>query len=138
MYLWYLAAFIVFLAIELMTYNLITVWLSVSALLTAVYAYFFPAQIVAQGFIFLVLSLILIVLTKPLVKKMKIGSEKTNADRLIGQEAVVLEAIDGINGTGQVKVMGQIWSAKSQSGAVISAGEMVKIIDIEGVKLVVA
>lgn len=138
MYLWYLAAFVVFLAIELMTYNLITIWLSASALLTAVYAYFFPAQIVAQGFVFLVLSLVFIVFTKPLITKMKIGSEKTNADRLIGCDAIVLEDINSILGSGQVKVMGQIWSAKSQSGDVILSGETVKILGIEGVKLIVS
>lgn len=138
MYLWYLGAFVVFLIVELLSYNLVTIWLSVSALLTAIYAYFFPTQIIPQVFIFLVLSVILIAFTKPLVEKMKIGTEKTNADRLIGCDAIVLEEINGISGTGQVKVNGQIWSAKSENGAVISAGEQVKILKIEGVKLIVA
>lgn len=138
MYIWYLLAFVVFLLIELISYNLITIWLAASALLTGIYAYFFPDQIVVHVFIFLVISLVLIVFTKPMVKKLKSTNEKTNADRLIGCEAVVLEKIDSLEGTGQVKVMGQVWSAKSESGTVIEAAEKVIVKNIEGVKLVVA
>lgn len=138
MYIWYLLAFVVFLLIELISYNLITIWLAASALLTGIYAYFFPDQIVVHVFIFLVISLVLIVFTKPMVKKLKSTNEKTNADRLIGCEAVVLEKIDSLEGTGQVKVMGQVWSAKSESGTVIEKAEKVIVKNIEGVKLVVA
>ena len=137
MYLWYLAAFVVLILIEISTYNLITVWLAVSALLTSVYAYFFPTQIVPQVFIFLILSVILIALTKPLVKKFKKTTEKTNADRLIGMEAVVLEEINQMEGKGQVKVAGQIWSAKSKSGDILEVGKTVTVQSIEGVKVVV-
>ncbi|MBO5408145.1 MAG: NfeD family protein [Clostridia bacterium] len=137
MYLWYIGAFVILLGIELLTYNLITVWLAVSALLTGVYAYFFPEQIVVHLFIFLVLSIIFIALTKPLVKKLKIATEKTNADRLIGCHALVLEEINSMEGTGQVKVMGQIWSAKSQTGETIEKEKTVTVQAIEGVKLVV-
>ena len=138
MYIWYLLAFVVFLLIELISYNLITIRLAASALLTGIYAYFFPDQIVVHVFIFLVISLVLIVFTKPMVKKLKSTNEKTNADRLIGCEAVVLEKIDSLEGTGQVKVMGQVWSAKSENGTVIETAEKVIVKNIEGVKLVVA
>ena len=137
MYLWYIVAFVILLGVELLTYNLVTVWLAISALFTGVYAYFFPEQIVVHLFIFLVLSIILIALTKPLVKKLKIATEKTNADRLIGCDALVLEEINPIEGTGQVKVMGQIWSAKSQNNVIIEKEKTVRIQSIEGVKLVV-
>ncbi|MBP3448105.1 MAG: NfeD family protein [Clostridia bacterium] len=136
MYLWYLLAFVLFLVIELLSYNLVTIWLAASALLTGIYAYFFPEQIVVHLFIFLVISIILIALTKPLVNKLKIATEKTNADRLIGMEGIVLEEINPIEGTGQVKVSGQIWSAKSEQGA-ISEETSVIVKKIEGVKLVV-
>ena len=136
MYLWYLLAFVLFLVIELLSYNLVTIWLAASALLTGIYAYFFPEQIVVHLFIFLVISIILIALTKPLVNKLKIATEKTNADRLIGMEGIVLEEINPIEGTGQVKVSGQIWSAKSEQGA-ISEETSVIVKKIEGVKVVV-
>ncbi|MBQ7951152.1 MAG: NfeD family protein [Clostridia bacterium] len=137
MYLWYLLGFLVLIIIELSTYNLITIWLAVSALLTGIYAYFFPEQIVVHLFLFLVFSIILLVLTKPIVKKMKIATEKTNADRLLGMEGVVLEDINPVEGTGQVKVSGQIWSAKAKDQTSISKGENVIVKDIQGVKLVV-
>lgn len=136
MYLWYFLAFAVFLGVELLSYNLVTIWLAVSALLTGIYAYFFPGQLVVHLFLFLIFSIILIALTKPLVKKMKIATEKTNADRLIGMEGIVLEEINPIEGTGQVKVAGQIWSAKPQNG-VIPKETSVIVKKIEGVKLVV-
>lgn len=138
MYLYYFVAFVLLLIIELASYNLLTIWLAISALVTGVYAYFFPDQIIVQLFIFLILSIVLIALTKPLVKKMKIATEKTNADRLIGCEAIVLETIHPVQGTGQVKVMGQIWSAKSQTGAIIEKEQTVTVHAIEGVKLVVS
>ena len=137
MYLWYFVAFAVLLGIELVSYNLVTIWLAISALLTGIYAYFFPQQLVVHIFIFLVLSIILIALTKPMVKKLKIATEKTNADRIIGCEAVVLEEIQPIQGTGQVKVMGQIWSAKSLTGEPVAKDKTVTVKAIEGVKLVV-
>ena len=61
----------------------------------------------------------------------------TNADRVIGQAAVVTETVDNEAGAGQVNVMGQVWSARSQLGVVIPAGTQVKVRRIEGVKLFV-
>ena len=119
MYLWYLLGFLVLIIIEISTYNLI------------------PEQIVVHLFLFLVFSIILLALTKPIVKKMKIATEKTNADRLIGMEGIVLEEINPVEGTGQVKVSGQIWSAKGKDQTIISKGETVIVKEIQGVKLVV-
>lgn len=136
MYWYYIIAFAVLIVIEVSSYNLITIWVAIAALLTSIYAYFYPAQIMPQIFIFLIFSIALLALTKPIVQKMKIGKHPTNADRLIGLDGVILEEIDPILGTGQVKVNGQIWSAKSESQSNISKGQIVKIIKIEGVKLV--
>lgn len=138
MYLLYFAVFIILLAVELISYNLVTIWISIAALLTSVYAYFFPDQIVTQMFLLLIFSIVLIVLTKPIVGKMKYAKEKTNADRLIGMQGVVLEQIDSLAGTGQVKVSGQVWSAKTEDEILILVGETVQIENIEGVKLIVS
>ena len=146
MYWYYMIAFAVLVIIEISTYNLVTVWVAIAALLTSIYAYFFPgsyrgAEGACEAFgyiggstIPLVLSILLLALTKPVVDKMKLGRHPTNADRLIGMEGVIIEDIDPVLGTGQVKVGGQIWSAKSDSA--IPKGVFVKIIKIEGVKLV--
>lgn len=62
---------------------------------------------------------------------------KTNADRLIGQTGVVTEKINRLEGVGQVKVAGQIWSAVPAAGNEIEPGTTVRIDEIVGVKLVV-
>jgi membrane protein implicated in regulation of membrane protease activity len=136
LYWYYIIAFAVLIVIEITTYNLLTIWLAIAALLTSIYAFFFPTQVLPQLFIFLVLSITLLALTKPIVKKLKIGKHPTNADRLIGMDGIVIEEINAILGTGQIKINNQIWSAKSESLAIIPKDQIVKIIKIEGVKLV--
>ena len=77
-------------------------------------------------------------LIRPLAKDiLKPKGAKTNADRIIGQFATVTEQISNASNKGQIKVSGQIWSAKSDDGKVINEGETVKIIAIQGVKAVV-
>lgn len=134
----YLGLFVVFLVIEAITFNLVTIWMAAAALLTSIYAYFFPEQYIVQAFICIVLSVIFIAATKPLTKKLLKDAPKTNADRLLGETGIVIDAIDDLKGTGQVKVKGQIWSAKTENGESVSADKKVKIKKIEGVKLVVS
>jgi len=61
--------------------------------------------------------------------------QKTNADRLIGREGIVIVPLNALEGKGQVKVDGQIWSAKA--GEDLTAGTKIKVLSIEGVKLVI-
>ena len=64
--------------------------------------------------------------------------QRTNADMYIGETAVVLEEIDNTRGTGQIKVKGSVWTARSRNNSVIPAGENVCVEKIEGVKLIVS
>ena len=76
--------------------------------------------------------------TKPLVKKyLRPRIQATNADRCVGRTGVVLEDIDNLAATGQVRVCGSVWSARSTDGAPIAAGTTVVVDRIEGVKLMV-
>ena len=78
-------------------------------------------------------------LLRPLAKRfLTPGYSATNADRVIGQEAVVTLEINNLLGQGQVKIAGQSWTARSQDEEIISAGETVKVLRIEGVKVFVA
>lgn len=138
MYILYLSLFVIFLVIEGMTASLVSIWLSLSALLTSVVAYFTPDKPVLHIGIFIVLSIILIILTKPLVKKMKKNKTRTNSDRLIDEIGIVTEDIDDIDFVGAVKVRGQVWSAKSVDKTKIEKNKKVKIHGIEGVKLIVS
>ena len=82
--------------------------------------------------------IILVVLVRPLASQfLKTSHSPTNADRVIGQMAVVTEAIDNVEGKGQVNIAGQVWSARSQHNVVIPAGAQVRILRIEGVKVYV-
>ena len=63
--------------------------------------------------------------------------EPTNADALVGMTAVVTADINNIEAVGEVKVAGQHWSARSvRDSEFISAGTHVKVVAIEGVKLI--
>ena len=77
-------------------------------------------------------------MTKPIVKKIKKNNKKvnTNSDRLVGQIGDVLFDIEDAQSIGQVKVMGEIWSARSDF-APIRQGTKIKVLAIEGVKLLV-
>ncbi len=84
------------------------------------------------------LSGLCLVLLRPIAKKMlNSKTVATNADRILGTIAIVTEEIDNLKGQGLANVSGQVWTARSQSGEVIPAGTQVKILRIEGVKIIV-
>ena len=68
---------------------------------------------------------------------MKTKNEPTNADRIIGETAIVTEQIDNIHETGAVKILGTIWTARSVDDSVIAEGTTVKVVAIRGVKAMV-
>ncbi len=134
----WLILFVVLLIIEIFTMGLTTVWFAGGALVAFVLAFAglgLPVQII----VFLLVSILLLVLTRPIaIKFFNQERQKTNADSLIGQRAVVLETIDTLHGTGRVEVNGMEWSAKVEdAAAVIEAGTVVSIQGIQGVKLIV-
>lgn len=133
----WLVLLVAFAIIEAATVQLVSVWFAVGALgaLAAVFAH---ADFKVQLSVFIAVSLLSFVLTRPLVKKFtKSGIQSTNADRCIGKTAVVIEEIDNLNAKGQVKVNGNIWSARSSDGSVIPENTLVKVLKIEGVKVIV-
>ncbi len=128
---------VLFAAIEAFTLGITTIWFSLGAV-AAVFTSTAGGSVLAQIVVFLAVSVLLLYFTRPIaVKKLKIGSVKTNVDTLPGQTALVLEDI-GPYSTGQVKVQGQVWTAIIEGKApVVQRGETVIILRVEGVKLVV-
>ena len=129
---------VIFGVIEAFTVGIATIWFAAGALAAAIAAMAgagLPVQIV----LFFAVSIILLYFTRPLVKKkLKVGSEKTNTDALIGKEAVVTSDIPEL-GTGQVKINGLDWTAVgADPHTCITAGTTVIIEGIEGVKLIVS
>ena len=135
---WLIASGIFFIA-EIITTGFLVFWLGIAGLITMCIS-FLTHNLMIQGSIFVILSAILILATKPFVKKFvdkKNNSKKTNAFSIIGKTALVIKDIDSINGVGQIKVDGEIWSAEGVNGSNIEKGTKVKIKQIDGVRAIV-
>lgn len=123
--------------IEAATMGLTTIWFAIGALI-AWFVYLIGLNLYVQIIIFLLVSIICLVLTRPIaVKKLNIGKTRTNADSLIGEQVKVIETINNINNEGTVKARGQFWSARSANDEVIEKDELVVVMEIKGVKLIV-
>ena len=131
-------ALLVFFAIaEAVTVGLVSVWFAAGALV-ALLSTFFTANIWFQIFLFLAVSAVTMAVLRPLARKYVLPTVvPTNADRVIGRQAVVTEAIDNLNGKGVVVVFGVAWTARSEDGSPIPEGTTVVVKRIEGVKLFV-
>lgn len=123
--------------VEILTVNLVTIWFALGALGALIFS-LFDIGFIWQMWCFIIISVASLALTKPLVKK-KLLSKKasTNADMLIGKNGIVTESISSDKFAGEVKVSGQVWSAVCEGEETIEKGSKVKVIRIEGVKLVV-
>ncbi len=134
----WLVAAIIFLIIEALSVQLISIWLAGGAIVAMVLA-LLNVNFWIQVLVFAIVSLLLIILTRPLVKRiLSKNVEATNADRSIGKEAAVTSEINNVLGKGQVNLSGQIWSARSSDDSVINEGETVIVEKIDGVKLIVS
>ena len=137
MTIFWLAAFIAFAIGEAVTVGLVSVWFAVGAL-AALFAAALGAGLWLQITVFLGVSALALALFKPLSSKfLRPKLSATNADRVIGSAALVTETIDNTQAQGQVKVNGQIWSARSAQDIVIPVGADVRVLRIEGVKVIV-
>ncbi len=135
-YMW-LALIIIFFAIEATTYNLTTIWFAIASVVGFVLSAF-SVNIWIQVTISLVVSILLLIYTKPFAeKKLKVKKEPTNSDMVIGKTGVVVSKITSDKFAGEVNVRGKIWSAVSKNGEDIGENEKVKILSIDGVKLIV-
>lgn len=125
------------LVVEFATAALTTIWFAGGALAGLILA-LIGAPIWLQAAAFAALSVVLLVLTRPLAARIRGKTVRTNADRMIGKEAVVIERIDNVRGTGAVRVEGQEWTARSVNpGHIIEENEIVMVRSISGVKLMV-
>ena len=128
---------IVMAVIEIITLGLTTIWFAGGAL-AAFIASLFGANLVVQVVLFIVVSLVLLAVTRPLaVKFFNKDRESTNAESLIGGRAVVKQEIDNLNARGMVSVNGQEWTARAFEDKIIPQGATVEIMEISGVKLLV-
>ncbi|MDO4556025.1 MAG: NfeD family protein [Lachnospiraceae bacterium] len=123
--------------IELATLGLTTIWFAAGALLAG-FLNLAGFGLGVQLGVFVLISLVLLVVTRPLASKyVNAKTQKTNADSLIGEICLITKAIDNLKGEGQAVVKGQEWTARSKDGTPIAEGKKVRITEIQGVKLIV-
>ncbi len=134
----WLLLLIVFIIVELVTMGLTTIWFAAGSL-TAALAALVNAPIVVQAGLFLIVSVVLLLFTRPLaVRFFNKERVKTNVESMVGRQAIVISEIDNLEGIGQVTVGGQEWSARSlEEGLKIPVGTVVFVRAINGVKLLV-
>lgn len=135
---YWLILFVILLIIEIITLGLTTIWFAGGAL-AALAAGIFGFGTMIQVIVFLAVSIILLVMTRPIaVKYFNQERQKTNAERLIGQCALVLEDIDTLEGKGRVEISGQEWAAKTdEPDGKIPKNTVVVVNGIQGVTLIV-
>lgn len=130
-YVWLIVVVLLTIA-ELMTVNLTTIWFVISGL-ASIGLSFVTDNFLIQFGVFVSLGIILLIVTKPLVKKFLASKDaKTNFDRIIGMTGIVVKDIDDIN-SGEVKVDGKIWTSISDEP--IKVNEKVEILEIRGSKI---
>ena len=124
---------------EILTAGFLLLWFGIGAI-AAMLVSFVTSNLFIQILVFVIVSVLLLIFTKPILSKYtKDDTTITNSKTIIGKTAIVTEEISLLNSTGQIKVDGEIWSAKTiDSNIVIPKGSEVEIIDIDGVKACVA
>lgn len=129
--------FAVMVIAELMSFQLVSIWFAAGALASCIVA-LLDFGIGMQMFVFVIVSIALLTITRPLLKKFRVGNtQPTNIDIDIGKTAVVIENINNSADTGRARLNGVDWKAISLDESVISEGSIVKIEDIKGTKLYV-
>ena len=125
--------------IEMATVGFFVFWFGIGALISMVVSIFFPENIILQSTIFVISSVILLLQTQPLVNKFTKKDKKieTNAYSIIGKKGIVVQDINPTFGVGQIKIAGEVWSAKTFDETIIEKGAEIKVIQIDGVKAVV-
>ena len=122
---------------EFASMQLISIWFAVGSL-GAFFAAMFDLGFTAQLAIFVLVSMLLLIATRPLLKKLRVKNVvPMNADKEIGSMAVIIEEVNGAAGTGRVRLNGVDWMAVSEDGSVLPVDPVVTVTQVQGAKLLV-
>ena len=134
----WLGLFIILIIIELFTVGLTTIWFAGGSL-AALLANILGADIPIQVLVFLAVSCILHIFTRPwAVRHLNKKRVKTNYESEIGKVIKLTERVDNINQTGKSVVNGQEWTVRSKDdGEILEEGTLAKVVAVSGVKLIV-
>lgn len=124
----------IFFVAEIITTGFLVFWFGVGAIFAMLVSLFCQSLFI-QALVFIVVSVILMIFTRPLVNKIISirDTMPTNIYNIINKEAYVMEDITNNDYTGKVKINGELWSAISDNP--LKTGTKVKIIEVDGVKL---
>jgi len=130
----WLIIFVILLFIEIITTNLVSIWLALGALFAFITS-MCTNQLMVQMIVFFAVSILTLIATRPLAKRyLSTKIEKTNYDRVLGKTAIVTKDISALE-LGEVKVDGKYWTAKAD--CTLKKDEKVEVLQIDGVKLIV-
>lgn len=134
----WLVMFVVMIVLELATQGFVTIWFACGSL-AAFFAALFGAGTALSLIIFIVVSLVALILVRPLAKEhFNNRTIRTNVETMAGKTGVVEERIDNLNATGRILVDGMEWSAKStEDGVTFEKDDVITVCRVEGVKAVV-
>lgn len=137
LFVWWLAAGLVLGIVEVVTVDLIFLMLAIAAVLAAGAAAL-GVPLVGQVVVFTVAALLLLVLVRPWARHHLARSApdvRTNAQSLVGREAVALTRLSGVEG--RVRLAGETWSARTGDRGEVPAGTHVRVLSIDGATAVV-
>ncbi len=134
----WLGLFILLLVIEIITVGLTTIWFAAGAL-AALAANVMGADLIIQIIIFLAVSVVLLIFTRPWAEKhLNRKRVRTNYEREIGKVIRITEKVDNLNQTGKSVVDGQEWTVRSKNDSeIFEAGALARVAAVSGVKLIV-
>lgn len=134
---YWLIAVAVFLILEIITTGLTSIWFSLGALV-AFFVGLFGANIWVQTGVFIAVTALSFVFTRPIVERhLNHSREKTNLDSLIGKSGKVIEEIDRIQQKGKILLNGMEWTARSENDEVIPVDTIVLVKQVEGAHVIV-
>lgn len=133
----WLGLLILFCVGEAVSVGLTSIWFAAGALAALICA-LLSGPLWLQITLFLVVSVLCLLAARPLAKTyLNNKTQPTNADRILGMSVPVIQDIDNLRSQGAVRIEGMTWAARSQSGKPIPAGQLVRVLRIEGVKVLV-
>lgn len=134
----WLGLLVIFLVVEIATVGLTSIWL-VGGALAALILDIAGLNIWWQIGVFIVISFILLIFTRPFaVKYINSHHEKTNYEGIIGKVVRITEKVDNLQNTGTAVVNGLEWTTRTElDGEILNPGDLAKVVNISGVKLIV-
>ena len=125
----------IFSILEIVIPGLVTIWLALAALILTAISFFIKNPNI-EFVIFTVLSIVFVIFTRPVLKKY-LEDKKTNfSSKMVGHELKIEKVVDleSPKKVYEVKFKGVIW--KGVSSEIFREGEIVKIEDFEGNKII--